>query len=191
MGDLAGKHGKVTSDPFVAHYSDYYASTNPDSESFFGDLSFVLHYANSTRLTCANFERKMKAPGPMPTHEPDCDAPGVTPVPMPTPVEEMPPVETVVVPCDKGCEHKPEENMPPMEKPDEDMPPMEKPDESGDDEMIISPPPKGGKAEDMPVPVPTPTDDSDIPVVTAGASMKTFSLSVLSVGVAFAALMSS
>ncbi|KAH8179921.1 copper/zinc superoxide dismutase (SODC) domain-containing protein [Sarocladium implicatum] len=192
VGDLAGKHGKIDSDPFTAHYSDYFASTNPDDVAFFGNLSFVIHFANSTRITCANFERKVKAPGPDPTHEPDCDAPGVTPAPMPTPVEEVPPVDTAVAPCNK-CEGKPEEEKPPMAKPDEGNPPQDQPQqggEGGEQEEQPIPPPKGGPVDSI-VPVPTPTDDSDLPVVTAGASMTTFSLSVLSVGVAFAALMSS
>lgn len=106
VGDLAGKHGKIDSNPYEIHYTDLYASTNEDSESYFGDLSFVLHYANSTRLTCANFERKKKNPSPTP--EPDCSAeegaPTPTPAPMPTVEEEPPAVETVVVPCEKGCE---------------------------------------------------------------------------------------
>ncbi|KAH7303772.1 superoxide dismutase [Stachybotrys elegans] len=75
VGDLAGKHGKVGSDPYMMNYTDLYASTNESSMSFFGNRSFVLHYANSTRITCANFELKMmempgncnstKTPAPM------------------------------------------------------------------------------------------------------------------------------
>lgn len=56
MGDLSGKYGKITSDPFEAEYIDYYSSTKEGIGAFFGNRSFVLHYANKTRLTCANFE---------------------------------------------------------------------------------------------------------------------------------------
>ncbi len=52
---MSGKHGKITSDPFNATYVDLFTSTNPASPSFFGNLSFVLHYPNKTRITCANF----------------------------------------------------------------------------------------------------------------------------------------
>jgi hypothetical protein len=37
-------------------YLDLYSSTNPEDVSFFGDLSVVVHYANKTRITCANFK---------------------------------------------------------------------------------------------------------------------------------------
>ncbi|EPE04767.1 superoxide dismutase [Ophiostoma piceae UAMH 11346] len=56
VGDLAGKYGKITSDPFTVNYTDLYASTDPANPAFFGDLSFVLHYPNKTRISCANFE---------------------------------------------------------------------------------------------------------------------------------------
>ncbi|OAA62625.1 cytosolic cu zn superoxide dismutase [Niveomyces insectorum RCEF 264] len=55
VGDLAGKHGKITSDPFNATYLDLFASTAPGNPAFFGNLSFVLHYPNKTRISCANF----------------------------------------------------------------------------------------------------------------------------------------
>ncbi|KAF4455400.1 hypothetical protein F53441_2189 [Fusarium austroafricanum] len=55
VGDLSGKFGKITSDPFKAEYTDAYASTKEGIGAFFGNRSFVLHYANKTRLTCANF----------------------------------------------------------------------------------------------------------------------------------------
>lgn len=63
VGDLSGKHGKAETDPFNAQYIDYYASMNENDASFFGNRSFVLHYANKTRLACANFE-KIAAPIP-------------------------------------------------------------------------------------------------------------------------------
>ncbi|KAK2066480.1 hypothetical protein P8C59_000295 [Phyllachora maydis] len=55
VGDLAGKYGKITTDPFEASYVDYFASTVDGLGSFFGNRSIVLHLANSTRITCANF----------------------------------------------------------------------------------------------------------------------------------------
>ncbi|KAI9171472.1 Cell surface Cu-only superoxide dismutase [Paramyrothecium foliicola] len=114
VGDLSGKHGKITSDPFTASFTDIYASTREDSESFFGSRSFVVHYANGTRLTCANFEQKPAPPPAMPSIPSNCTTyttiatipvtvpvsppsgtgvattsvpgvPGVTPTPIPTP----------------------------------------------------------------------------------------------------------
>jgi hypothetical protein len=55
VGDLSGKHGSIQSDPFEAHYLDLYASTKEGIGAFFGNRSIVIHYANKTRLTCANF----------------------------------------------------------------------------------------------------------------------------------------
>lgn len=55
VGDLAGKHGNITLTNFVAQYSDAFLSTNPSSPAFFGNRSVVIHTANTTRITCANF----------------------------------------------------------------------------------------------------------------------------------------
>ncbi|ROW10834.1 hypothetical protein VPNG_05321 [Cytospora leucostoma] len=55
VGDLSGKWGKITSDPFSATYTDDYVSLVPGSDAFFGNRSFVIHYANVTRISCANF----------------------------------------------------------------------------------------------------------------------------------------
>lgn len=55
VGDLSGKHGKVTSDPFSATYTDDYASLVEGLGSFLGNRSIVLHTADKTRITCANF----------------------------------------------------------------------------------------------------------------------------------------
>jgi len=54
-GDLAGKHGNITTPTFTVMFSDLYLSTDPSSAYFFGDKSFVIHSRNATRLTCANF----------------------------------------------------------------------------------------------------------------------------------------
>ncbi|TLS26163.1 hypothetical protein PpBr36_05259 [Pyricularia pennisetigena] len=58
VGDLSGKHGEVKSDPFEATYTDKFASTHEGIGAFFGNRSFVFHYANKTRISCANFVRK-------------------------------------------------------------------------------------------------------------------------------------
>ncbi|KAF2103517.1 Cu,Zn superoxide dismutase-like protein [Rhizodiscina lignyota] len=55
-GDLAGKHGNITSSSFMTTYTDMFLSTDPSSPYFFGDKSIVIHSMNTTRLTCANFE---------------------------------------------------------------------------------------------------------------------------------------
>jgi len=56
-GDLAGKYGKITSDPFTASYVDPYSSiTKEIGGSFLGNRSFVFHFANKTRITCADFK---------------------------------------------------------------------------------------------------------------------------------------
>jgi len=55
VGDLAGKHGNITGSSFTATYSDAFLSTTPGNPAFFGDKSIVIHTANTTRLTCANF----------------------------------------------------------------------------------------------------------------------------------------
>lgn len=60
VGDLAGKHGNITMSNFVAQYADPFLSTDPSSPAFFGDKSVVVHTANTTRITCANF-RMMSA----------------------------------------------------------------------------------------------------------------------------------
>ncbi|KAL7794500.1 superoxide dismutase [Trichoderma ceciliae] len=57
VGDLSGKYGKITSDPYLAEYFDLYTSLQPGSPAFFGNRSIVVHYANKTRLTCANFAK--------------------------------------------------------------------------------------------------------------------------------------
>ncbi|KAI9739795.1 MAG: hypothetical protein M1834_006516 [Cirrosporium novae-zelandiae] len=55
VGDLSGKHGTIDSDPYIASYMDDYISTLPGIGAFFGNRSVVIHYANKTRITCANF----------------------------------------------------------------------------------------------------------------------------------------
>ncbi|KAM7208003.1 hypothetical protein V8F20_001549 [Naviculisporaceae sp. PSN 640] len=57
VGDLSGKYGKIPEgqDTFTASYVDNYASTLEGIGAFFGNRSFVFHYSNKTRITCANF----------------------------------------------------------------------------------------------------------------------------------------
>ncbi|KAJ4393493.1 Cell surface superoxide dismutase [Cu-Zn] 4 [Gnomoniopsis smithogilvyi] len=59
VGDLAGKHGAIvtTSDSttFQTSYTDDFTATGK-GQSFIGNLSVVLHFANLTRITCANFK---------------------------------------------------------------------------------------------------------------------------------------
>ncbi|KAJ0100650.1 superoxide dismutase, partial [Diaporthe amygdali] len=57
VGDLSGKHGHITSESFDATYTDNYAALEEGIGSYFGNRSFVLHFENKTRITCANFER--------------------------------------------------------------------------------------------------------------------------------------
>ncbi|RDA94442.1 hypothetical protein CP533_2275 [Ophiocordyceps camponoti-saundersi (nom. inval.)] len=60
VGDLSGKHGKpnsTSSGTFSAKYVDRFLSTSPESNAFFGNRSFVFHFANKTRITCANFKQ--------------------------------------------------------------------------------------------------------------------------------------
>lgn len=55
VGDLSGKHGPITSDPFNATFTDMFASTLPGIGAFFANRSIAVHFANTTRITCANF----------------------------------------------------------------------------------------------------------------------------------------
>ncbi|KAI1493746.1 superoxide dismutase [Biscogniauxia mediterranea] len=55
VGDQSGKYGKITSDPFTAQYHDDYTSLTEGVGSYFANRSFVIHFANKTRISCANF----------------------------------------------------------------------------------------------------------------------------------------
>ncbi|KAK2617001.1 hypothetical protein QQS21_000090 [Conoideocrella luteorostrata] len=57
VGDLSGKYGKVTQDPFHAEYHDPYSSLVENTPGFFGNRSIVVHFGNKTRITCANFQK--------------------------------------------------------------------------------------------------------------------------------------
>jgi len=54
VGDLSGKHGTIENNTFVTTYTDDFASTAL-TPSFLGNLSLTIHFANKTRITCANF----------------------------------------------------------------------------------------------------------------------------------------
>lgn len=55
VGDLSGKYGNITTSSYSTSYVDLYASTKQGIGAFFGNRSIVVHTANTTRLTCANF----------------------------------------------------------------------------------------------------------------------------------------
>ncbi|KAI8964400.1 superoxide dismutase [Daldinia sp. FL1419] len=56
QGDLSGKYGKIqSSEPFTAKFHDPYTSLSEGVGSYFGNRSLVFHFANKTRITCANF----------------------------------------------------------------------------------------------------------------------------------------
>jgi hypothetical protein len=94
VGDLSGKHGKISADPFHAEYIDPFASLKEGDAAFFGNRSFVIHYANTTRITCANFA-KVDAPV-----EPGCSQTpsslGTAPVTAPTGTGVVAPSQSVV-----------------------------------------------------------------------------------------------
>ncbi|KAK3623639.1 hypothetical protein LTR56_021502 [Elasticomyces elasticus] len=55
VGDLSGKHYKINGTSLTANYIDKYISTQPGTPAFMGNRSIVIHFANKTRITCANF----------------------------------------------------------------------------------------------------------------------------------------
>jgi len=55
VGDLSGKYGSITQGPFSATYTDPYSSLQEGTPAFMGNRSIVVHFANKTRITCANF----------------------------------------------------------------------------------------------------------------------------------------
>lgn len=68
VGDLSGKYGKITSDPFTAKFHDDFTAVSEGPGSYFLNRSVVVHFANKTRITCANFEvQSTPTPTPTPT----------------------------------------------------------------------------------------------------------------------------
>ncbi|KAI1267101.1 superoxide dismutase [Xylariaceae sp. FL1019] len=55
VGDLSGKYGKITSDPYTVKFHDDFTSMQEGPGSYFLNRSLVVHFANKTRITCANF----------------------------------------------------------------------------------------------------------------------------------------
>ncbi|KAI1276130.1 superoxide dismutase [Xylaria sp. FL0933] len=55
IGDLSGKYGKITSDPYKAKFHDDFTAMSEGPGSYFLNRSIVVHFANKTRITCANF----------------------------------------------------------------------------------------------------------------------------------------
>ncbi|WYZ34447.1 hypothetical protein EsH8_I_000723 [Colletotrichum jinshuiense] len=60
VGDLSGKYGAVTAD-YQKTYVDPYLSIVQGPGSFFGNRSVVFHFANKTRISCANFKLVTKS----------------------------------------------------------------------------------------------------------------------------------
>ncbi|KAM7184899.1 superoxide dismutase [Rhypophila sp. PSN 637] len=114
VGDLSGKYGKIPEgkDTFSATYTDKYASTLEGIGAFFGNRSFVFHYANKTRISCANFalvassgsptESACEEPGPASTASgsPSMTANGTIPhSSAPTSVQTTAPSQTSAIPA--------------------------------------------------------------------------------------------
>lgn len=81
MGDLSGKFGAVPegAEAFHVDYIDLYASTVEGLGAFFGNRSIVFHYANKTRVSCANFVKV--ADGEVKLGEPTHDSCSGVPAP--------------------------------------------------------------------------------------------------------------
>lgn len=56
VGDLSGKHGAINSTCFEFKFTDPYLSLNKRSKSYIVGRSLVFHYANMTKLACADIE---------------------------------------------------------------------------------------------------------------------------------------
>ena len=74
-----------TNPAFVNSYTDLYASLVIGTGAYFGNRSVVVHYANTTRITCANFttiatgyEAPVPNPGPSGVPVPPSNATLVT-----------------------------------------------------------------------------------------------------------------
>ncbi|KAI3402412.2 SOD4 [Candida oxycetoniae] len=63
VGDLAGKHGNITTSKYSAEYVDNYLSLNPKSKAFIGGLSIVIHASDNSRLACANISELFETSG--------------------------------------------------------------------------------------------------------------------------------
>lgn len=54
VGDLSGKHGVIDDQSYQTSYIDEYISLEETDPAFVGNRSVVVHFANNTRLACAN-----------------------------------------------------------------------------------------------------------------------------------------
>lgn len=61
-GDLSGRHGKIEGTSIHTSYVDPYISLNPENKAFVGNLSVVVHYHNTTAITCANITSEAASP---------------------------------------------------------------------------------------------------------------------------------
>ncbi|KAK3937076.1 superoxide dismutase [Diplogelasinospora grovesii] len=77
VGDLSGKYGKIDKDPFEVTYVDQFASTLEGIGAFFGNRSVVVHFANTTRITCASFAQVANGDGGLPASS-GCSAESAT-----------------------------------------------------------------------------------------------------------------
>ncbi|EFY84439.1 hypothetical protein J3459_009822 [Metarhizium acridum] len=62
VGDLSGKHGEPKIAPLKFYFVDPYVSLAEGTEAFLGNRSIVVHFANKTRIACANFEKVSGCP---------------------------------------------------------------------------------------------------------------------------------
>lgn len=63
VGDLSGKHGRITGQSFTTSYIEQYISLNESDPAFIGNLSVVVHFSNSSRLACSNITKLTKLNG--------------------------------------------------------------------------------------------------------------------------------
>lgn len=54
VGDLSGKHGVIDDQSYQTSYIEEYISLEETDPAFVGNRSVVVHFANNTRLSCAN-----------------------------------------------------------------------------------------------------------------------------------------
>ncbi|KAI1180682.1 superoxide dismutase [Nemania sp. FL0916] len=96
VGDLSGKYGKITSDPFTAKFHDEFTSMSEGPGAYFLNRSIVVHFANKTRITCANFNTPICSNGNATTTDGSCQP---TSVPTPTNTPPIAAGVTLTVNC--------------------------------------------------------------------------------------------
>ncbi|KAM9937908.1 hypothetical protein OXX80_002578 [Metschnikowia pulcherrima] len=62
VGDLSGKHGKLSGTDVSQYYDDHFLSINPKDRAFIGNLPIVLHLASGRRFACANLVKVLGKP---------------------------------------------------------------------------------------------------------------------------------